>query len=291
MEMEGSAPSRTEGRSRETCPLLVHLPMFSEGHPQEEVHPAEKSWSPRQEQEQSSFSATAALTVLQGVSGIRSWRMAEWLCFGTDVQGSPCCIEGNNVSHCTHKYLWLSYIFSPNTHIIFWLLLLLIDLPLSTGCQEMPQTVQLIILHSAPILHRSAFPSSMPDIFGYPAAETLAQKGIPVWPLSSGPVTQCNSPVKGRHLSPNQPCHLNLNKHKQWVLVDLPLAVFQWRCPLVQTPSRDLPRQWVCWEICLRQKRYLSGDDVDPSLETIDWTGSRSQWKRKHAAETSTPKT
>lgn len=115
MEMDSSAPSCTEGRSQETRPLLVgwvHLPAFSEGHPQAVVHPAEESWSPRQMREQSSFSPTAALTVLWELSGIRSWRIAEWSRFGTDLQESPCYIEGN-VSHCTHKYLWFQLHFFP----------------------------------------------------------------------------------------------------------------------------------------------------------------------------------
>lgn len=50
---------------------------------------------------------------------VRSWRMAEWLCFGTGEQGSPCCIEGN-VSNCTLKYLWFHLNFFPK-HIHYFL--------------------------------------------------------------------------------------------------------------------------------------------------------------------------
>lgn len=116
---------------------------------------------------------------------VGSWRMAEWFCFGTDVQRSPCCIEGN-VSHCTLKYLWFQLNFFPKHIHYSWLLLPLIDLPLSIGCHEMPQIVELITLHSAPILHHSALPSSVSGIFSCPAAENLAQKWIPIPPLSSG---------------------------------------------------------------------------------------------------------
>lgn len=90
--------------------------------------------------------------------------------------GDPCCTE-DSVSHCNHKYLWLQLHFPPKTYIIFWLFLLLIDLPLSTGCQEMPQTIEFITVHCAPILHHSALPSSsVPDIFSYPAAKNLARR-------------------------------------------------------------------------------------------------------------------
>lgn len=88
--------------------------------------------------------------------------------------GAPCCTE-DNVSHCKHKYLWIQLL-SSKTYIVFWLFLLLIDLPLSTGCQEMPQTTEFITVHCAPLLHHSAFPSSMPDIFSYPAAKNLARR-------------------------------------------------------------------------------------------------------------------
>lgn len=116
-----------------------------------------------------------------------------------------------------------SYIFSPNKHIIFWLPLLLIDLPLHTGCQAVPQTVELITLHSAPILYHSAFFSSVPDIFSYPAADNLVQKGIPIPLLSSGPGIKCNSAVMEAFI-PQSPLPSQL-KYKHWALVDLPLAV------------------------------------------------------------------
>lgn len=75
-EIKGYVPSRTEGRSWENCTILmsmIHLPVFSEEHPQEVVYPVEESWYPKQVQERN-FSATAALAVLQGVSGPEGWQ-------------------------------------------------------------------------------------------------------------------------------------------------------------------------------------------------------------------------
>lgn len=146
-EMEISALSCSEGRKPDHS-------WWVESICQHFLRDTPKTWWTQQRragaQDRHRSKVTAALTVLQGVSGIRSWRMAKWSCIGIDVRRSPCCTEGN-VNHCTCKLPLIPATYFPlSTNIIFWLLLLLIDLPVSTGCQEVSQTIELITLHSVP---------------------------------------------------------------------------------------------------------------------------------------------
>lgn len=91
------------------------------------------------------------------------------------ICGAPCCTE-DNVSHCNHKYLWLQlHSFLKDIHYFFdsfCCLLICHWVQAAKRCLRQ----EFITVHCAPLLHHSAFPSSVPDIFSYPAAQNLARR-------------------------------------------------------------------------------------------------------------------
>lgn len=131
-----------------------------------------------------------------------------------------------------------SYIFSPKTYIIFWLFAAYWS---ATGCRLPGDASDNRVHYSSLCSH---FTSLRPPLlcawhFQLPCSKELGQEGILIPPLSPGPVTQCNLPVR-EAFSP-QSCLPFPIKCKQWALVDLSLVVFCWRCPRVQTTSRCFP--------------------------------------------------
>lgn len=216
----------------------VHLAAFSEmwGSQRGEL-------VPRTRQEQRSFSAPAAVEagrgcVLKDGTGSRFWHL--------NTTAATAIIGTFDFSHIS----------SPKTCIIFWLFLLLIDLPLSPGCQEMPQTMEFIRVHCAPVSHHSALPSSVPDICSCPAAKNWARREF-----QSLLCPQCHSPVR-EAFTPSRVCHLHLNTGSGWSV----LSCLWLKMSMGPNSQQMLPRHWVWWEIPLSQKRDLFGEDVDTFL-------------------------
>lgn len=169
------ASSHTEGRSQETCPTPSGVSPFASvcwGMPSRDAEPRKGEWFPKAGTGAKLLPATAILTARQGVSGLAPGRWQS-----SHILGQRCrdlLVVFETMSATALIYIFdSSYIFSPNTHIIFWLLLLLIDL-LSTGCQAMHQAVELIMLSPAPFLHHSALPSHVPGICSHTMAENLS---------------------------------------------------------------------------------------------------------------------
>lgn len=156
---EGSA-RKTRGVGKPACSCLVdcHASIFW-GTPTREDPPSKKELVPK---------ATAGAKVLLNygwtvstVESVRDYVLNDGRLVMDRHAGALAVLKTMSAIAIISTFDF-SYIFPPKTCTIFWLFLLLIDLPLSTGWQDMPQTIEFITVHCATTLHHSALPSSVP---------------------------------------------------------------------------------------------------------------------------------